>query len=215
MVKGVGGKGSERLLNQLIQVLEADGGILAQGLAVTLHALLDVVVNGERAEILPFEKAPCKLTDALETPEWEELLDALRRHQAREQYEDHVSLLEAMVTIHRLTDKAEAAVKNLASLDWKAWLALVDSVYLPLSTMALEAERRSSQLPEKVNVFRITQRAKKTCDSIRIAWADFYVQPSRGLPKWLNERKFAAGTCRPWLNRIPRSSRFICWSLTG
>lgn len=203
VVKGVGGKGSERLLNQLIQVLEADGGILAQGLAVTLHALLDVVVNGERADTLPLEKAPCKLTDALETPdalEWEELLEALRRHQAREQYEDHVSLLEAMVTIHRLTDKAEAAVKNLASLDWKAWLALVDLVYLPLSTMALEAERRSSQLPEKVNVFRITQRAKKACDSIRIAWADFYVQPNRGLPKWLNERKFAAGTCRPWLN---------------
>ena len=83
MVKGVGGKGSERLLNQLIQVLEADGGILAQGLAVTLHALLDVVVNGERADTLPLEKAPCKLTDALETPdapEWEELLEALRRH---------------------------------------------------------------------------------------------------------------------------------------
>lgn len=203
VVKGVGGKGSERLLNQLIQVLEADGGILAQGLAVTLHALLDVVVNSERADTLPLEKAPCKLTDALETPdapEWEELLEALRRHQAREQYEDHVSLLEAMVTIHRLTDKAEAAVKNLARLDWKAWLALMDSVYLPLSTMAVVAERRSSQLPEKVNVFRITQRAKKACDSIRIAWADFYVQPSRGLPKWLNERKFAAGTCRPWLN---------------
>ncbi|HFT0375065.1 TPA: hypothetical protein ACH1TY_001257 [Enterobacter mori] len=203
VVKGVGGKGSERLLNQLIQVLEADGGILAQGLAVTLHALLDVVVNGERADTLPLEKAPCKLTDVLETPnapEWEELLEALRRHQAREQYEDHVSLLEAMVTIHRLTDKAEAAVKNLANLDWKAWLALVDSVYLPLSTMALEAERRSSQLPEKVNVFRITQRAIKACDFIRIAWADFYVHPSRGLPKWLNERKFAAGTCRPWLN---------------
>ena len=80
VVKGVGGKGSERLLNQLIQVLEADGGILAQGLAVTLHALLDVVVNGERADTLPLEKAPCKLTDALETPdapEWEELLETL------------------------------------------------------------------------------------------------------------------------------------------
>jgi hypothetical protein len=203
VVKGVGGKGSERLLNQLIQVLEADGGILSQGIAVTLHALLDVVVNGERADALPFEPAPCKLTDALETPDapqWKELLEALRRHQAREQYEDHVSLLEAMVTIHRLTDKAEQAVKNLASLEWKAWLELVDSVYLPLSTMAIEAERRSSQLPEKVNVFRITQRAKKACDAIRIAWADFYVHPSRGLPKWLNERKFAAGTCRPWLN---------------
>lgn len=203
VVKGVGGKGSERLLNQLIQVLEADGGILAQGLAVTLHALLDVVVNGERAITLPLEKASCKLTDALETPdapEWGELLEALRRHQAREQYEDHISLLEAMVTIHRLTDKAEAAVKNLSSLDWKAWLALVDSVYLPLSTMALEAERRSSQLPEKVNVFRISQRAKKACDAIRVAWADFYVQPGRGLPKWLNERHFTAGTCRPWLN---------------
>lgn len=203
VVKGVGGKGSERLLNQLIQVLEADGGILVQGLAVTLYALLDVVINGERADTLPLEKAPCKLTDALETPdapEWEELLKALRRHQAREQYEDHVSLLEAMVSIHRLTDKAEAAVKNFANLDWEAWLVLLDSVYLPLSTMALEAERRSSQLQEKVNVFRITQRAKKACDYIRIAWADFYVQPSCGLPKWLNERKFAAGTCRPWLN---------------
>ena len=114
-------------------------------------------------KFLPFPSSLQKFTDALETPdapEWEELLEALRRHQAREQYEDHVSLLEAMVTIHRLTDKAEAAVKKLASLDWTAWLALVDSVYLPLSTMALEAERRSSQLPEKVNVFRITQRAK-------------------------------------------------------
>lgn len=203
VVKGVGGNGSKRLLNQLIQMLEADGGILAQGLTVTLHALLDVAVNGELADTLPLEKASCKLTDALETPdapEWEELLKALGRHQAREQYEDHVSLLEAMITIHRLTDKAEAAVKNLASLDWKAWLELVDSVYLPLSTMALEAEQRSNQLPEKVNVFRITQRAKKACDSIRIAWADFYVQSSRGLPKWLNERHFAAGTCRPWLN---------------
>lgn len=203
VVNGVGGKGSERLLNQLIHVLEADGGILAQGLAVTLHALLDVVVNGQRADTLPLEKAHCKLTDALETPdapEWIELLEALRRHQAREQYEDHVSLLEAMVTIHRLTGKAEAAVENLTSLDWKDWLTLVDSVYLPLSTMALEAERRSNQLPEKVNVYRITQRAKKACDAIRIAWADFYVQPSRGLPKWLNERSFAAGTCRPWLN---------------
>lgn len=142
VVRGVGGKGTARLLNQLIQILEADGGILAQGLAVTLHALLDVVVNGERADTLPLEKASCKLIDALETPdapEWEELLEALRRHQAREQYEEHVSLLEAMVTIHRLTDKAEAAVKNLASLDWKAWLTLVDLVYLPLSTMALEA----------------------------------------------------------------------------
>lgn len=203
VVKSVGGKGSERLLNQLVQVLEADGGILAQGLAVTLHALLDVVVNGERADKLPLEKASCKLTDAVETPdapEWEGLLEALRRHQAREQYEDHVSLLEAMVTIHRLTDKAEAAVLKLATLDWKAWLTLVDSVYLPLSSMALEAERRSNHLPERVNVFRITQRAKKACDAIRIAWADFYVQPSSGLPKWLNERKFAAGTCRPWLN---------------
>ena len=203
VVKGVSGEGSERLLNQLIQVLEADGGILTQGLSFTLHALLDVVVNGERADALPFEKASCKLTDALDTPEapeWEELLKALRSHQAREQYKDHVSLLEAMVTVHRLTHKAEASVKGLASLDWKAWLALVDSVYLPLSTMALEAERRSNQLPEKVNVFRITQRAKKACDSIRVAWADFYVEPSRGLPKWLNDRQFAAGTCRPWLN---------------
>lgn len=203
VVKAVGGKGSERLLNQLIQVLEADGGILSQGVAVTLHALLDVVVNGERADMLPFEKASCKLTDILDTPEapeWEDLLEALRRHQARGQYEDHISLLEAMVTVHRLTDKAEAAVKNLTSLDWKTWLALVDTVYLPLSTMALEAERRSSQLPEKVNVFRITQRAKKACDAIRIAWGNFYVQPSCGLPKWLSERKFAAGTCRPWLN---------------
>ena len=203
VVKGVGGKGSERLLNQLIRVLEADGGILAQGLAVTLHALLDVVVNGERADTLPLEKASCRLTDTLETPEapeWEELLEALRRHQAREQYEDHVSLLEAMVTIHRLTDKAEAAVKNLTHLDWKAWLALVDVVYLPLSTMSLEAERRSSQLPVMVNVFRITQRAKKACDAIRVAWADFYVESGLGLPKWLNERHLAAGTCRPWLN---------------
>ncbi|MEC7289449.1 MAG: hypothetical protein VXW22_05080, partial [Pseudomonadota bacterium] len=83
---------------------------------------------------------------------------------------------------------------------WKAWLTLVDSVYLPLSTRVVEAERHSNQLPKKVNVFRITQRAKKACDAIRVAWADFYVQPSKGLPKWLNERQFAAGTSRPWLN---------------
>lgn len=203
LVKGVGGKGSERLLNQLIQLLEADGGILAQGLSVTLHALLDVVVSTEYSDALPLEKASCNLTDTIETPdapEWEELLIALRRHQAREQYEDHVSLLEAMVTIHRLTDKAEVAVKKLNSIDWKAWLDIIDTVYLPLSSMALEAERRTNQLPEKVNVFRITQRAKKACDEIRMAWADFYVEPTQGLPKWLNERHFAAGTCRPWLN---------------
>lgn len=203
VVKGVGGKGSERLLNQLIQLLEADGGILAQGLSATLHALLDVVVSTEYTDVLPLEKASCKLTDTLETPdapEWEELLIALRRHQAREQYEDHVSLLEAMVTIHRLTDKAELAAKKLASMDWKQLLYIIDTVYLPLSSMALEAERRTNQLPEKVNVYRITQRAKKACNVIRIAWADFYVESTRGLPKWLNDRHFAAGTCRPWLN---------------
>ncbi|HID73297.1 TPA: PglZ domain-containing protein [Candidatus Micrarchaeota archaeon] len=203
VVKAVDGAGSERLLNQLIRLLEADGGILAQGLAVTLHALLDVALNGDTADKLPLERASCKLTDQLDapnSPKWEELLDALRRHQAREQYEDHVSLLEAMVTIHRLTDKAVQSARNLTNLNWKAWLELIDKVYLPLSSMALEAERRSAQLPEKVNVFRITQQAKKACDTIRKAWADFYVNPQRGLPKWLSERRFAAGTCRPWLN---------------
>lgn len=203
VVKGVGGKGAERLLNQLIRVLEADGGILAQGLAVTLHALLDVVVNGERADQLPLEQAYCKLTDTLETPDnpqWDELLNALRRHQAREQYEDHITLLEAMVTIHRLTDKAEGAVENLSHLNWTAWLELIDDVYLPLSSMAMEAERRSNQLPEKVNVFRITKRAKRACDTICVAWADFYIEPQRGLPKWLRERHLTAGSCRPWLN---------------
>ena len=203
VIKGVGGHGSERLLNQLIQVLEADGGVFAQGLAVTLHTLLGVVINGEQTDTLPLERASCKLTETLDTPEapeWETLLAALHKHQAREQYEDHVALLEAMVTIHRLTDKAETAIKDLSSLGWEVWLELVDLVYLPLSNMALEAERKSSQLPEKVNVFRITQRARKACDAIRIAWADFYVQPDRGLPKWLTERNFSAGTCRPWLN---------------
>lgn len=203
VVKAVDGVGAERLLNQLIRLLEADGGILAQGLAVTLHALLDVVVNGERADTLPLEKASCKLTDTLDvpdSPQWESLLEALQKHQAREKYEDHVSLLEAMVTIHRLTDRAEDAANNLTHLDWKKWLELIDKVYLPLSAMALEAERRSAQLPEKVNVFRITQRAKKACDKIRVAWADFYTNPSRGLPKWINEISYSAGTCRPWLN---------------
>jgi hypothetical protein len=203
VVKAVGGGGAERLLTQLIRLLEADGGILAQGLTLVLHALLDVVVNGGMADTLPLEKGCCKLTDALDepdSPQWEELLKALRRHQAREKYEDHVILLEAMVTIHRITGKAETAAKNLANLDWKSWLELIDKVYLPLSSMAQEAERRSGQLPEKVNVFRITKRAKKACDTIREAWADFYVHPQLGLPKWLKERHFAAGTCRPWLN---------------
>ena len=203
VVKAVDGVGAERLLNQLIRLLEADGGILAQGLAVTLHALLDVVVNGERADTLPLEKASCKLTDTLDvpdSPQWESLLEALQKHQAREKYEDHVSLLEAMVTIHRLTDRAEDAANNLAHLDWKKWLELIDKVYLPLSAMALEAERRSAQLPEKVNVFRITQRAKKACGKIRVAWADFYTHPSCGLRKWINEISYSAGTCRPWLN---------------
>ncbi len=77
---------------------------------------------------------------------------------------------------------------------------MIDKVYLPLSAMALEAERRSAQLPEKVNVFRITQRAKKACGKIRVAWADFYTHPSCGLRKWINEISYSAGTCRPWLN---------------
>ncbi len=203
VVKAVDGTGAERLLNQLIRLLEADGGILAQGLAVTLHALLDVVVNGERADSLPLEKASCKLTDTLDvpdSPQWESLLEALKKHQAREKYEDHVSLLEAMVTIHRLTNRAEDTEKNLVHLDWKKWLELIDKVYLPLSAMALEAERNSAQLPEKVNVFRITQRAKKACDKIRVAWADFYTNPTCGFPKWITEINYAAGTCRPWLN---------------
>lgn len=203
VVKAVDGAGAERLMNQLIRLLEADGGILAQGLAVTLHALLDVVVNGERSDSLPLEKASCKLTDTLDvpdSPQWESLLEAVQKHQAREKYEAHVTLLEAMVTVHRLTDRAETAGTNLTNLDWKKWLNLIDNVYLPLSAMAFEAERRSAQLPEKVNVFRITQRAKKACDKIRVAWAEFYSNPTRGLPKWINERSYAAGTCRPWLN---------------
>ncbi len=203
VVKAVDGTGAERLLSQLICLLEADGGVLAQGLTVTLHALLDIVVNGERADNLPLEKASCNLTESLDTPEspqWKELIIALQRHQAREKYEDHVSLLEAMVIIHRLTGRAEDAAKNLNGLDWDSWLKVIDKVYLPLSAMSLEAERRSNQLPEKVNVFRITQRAKKACDTIREAWADFYVSPSIGFPSWLNERNYAAGTCRPWLN---------------
>jgi len=203
VVKAVDGTGSERLLSQLIRLLEADGGILAQGLSLTLHALLDVVVNGERADSLPLEKASCKLTDTLDvpdSPQWESLLEAVQKHQSREKYENHVSLLEAMVTIHRLTDRAELASSNLTNLDWKKWIDLIDKVYLPLSSMASEAERRSAQLPEKVNVFRITQRAKKACDKIRIAWSDFYINPTQGLPKWINERNYAAGTCRPWLN---------------
>lgn len=203
VIRGVEGKGSERLLNQLIRVLEADGGVLAQGIAVTLHALLDVVVNGERADQLPLERASCKLTDVLESPEspkWEELLEALRRHQAREKYEDQISLLESMVTIHRLTGKAEVATENLSNLNWKAWLELIDKVYLPLSSGTLEVERHSNQLPERVNVFRITQKAKKLCEIICKAWVDFYVDKQKGLPKWLKERHFAAGTSRPWLN---------------
>lgn len=203
VVKSVDGAGTERLLNQLIRLLEADGGILAQGLAIALHALLDVVVNGEWANSLPLEQASCKLTDNFDipdSPQWEKLLEAIQRHQAREKYEDHVLLLEAMVIIHRLTNKAEGLAKNVKNLDWEKWLELIDKVYLPLSSMALEAERRSNQLPEKVNVFRIAQRARKACDTIRTAWADFYVDSNRGLPKWLNERNYAAGTCRPWLN---------------
>ncbi len=202
VVRSVGGSGSERLLNQLIQVLEADGGILAQGLTVTLHALLDVAITTGRADPLPLETAPCRLTDVVDTPdapEWDTLLKAMHRHQAREQYEHHISLLEALVTIHRLTSRAEAALTRLDDLDWKEWLALVDAVYLPLTTLAMEAERRSSQLPETVDIIRISRRAQTACDAIRIAWADFYVAPNRGLPKWLTERNYAAGTCRPWL----------------
>ncbi|MCB2305627.1 PglZ domain-containing protein [Clostridium estertheticum] len=203
VVKGVGGKGAERLLNQLIRVLEADGGVLAQGLEVTLHALLDVTVDGENIDRIPFEPASCKLIDKLETsdsPQWAQLLSAIRHHQSRGQYEYHISLLEDMITIHRLTDLAEVAIKKLNSFDWKAWIDLLDNVYLPLSNIAFEVERRSNQLPEKINVYRITQRAKEACDSIRVEWADFYVDSNRGLPKWLRERDFAVDTCRPWLN---------------
>jgi len=203
VIKAVDGEGSERFLKQLIQLLEADGGILSQGLTVTLHALLDVVVNGELADKLPLERIPYKLTDTLDVPDsrqWEELLEALQKHQSREKYEDHVTLIEAMVTIHRLTHKAEEASANLTNLDWKKWIELIDKIYLPLMTMADEAERRSNQLPEKINVFRITQRAKKACKQIRAAWADFYVKPNIGLPKWIKERQYAPGTSRPWLN---------------
>lgn len=203
VVKAVDGAGSERLLSQLIRLLEDDGGILAQGLAVTLHALLDVVVNGERADSLPLEKASFKLTDTLDipdSPQWENLLQALHKHQAREKYEDHVSLLEAMVMIHRLTKRAEDAAKNLIHLGWEKWLELIDKVYLPLLAMVLDAEQRTVQLPEKVNVFRITQRAKKACKKIRVAWANYYTNQNYGLSKWIREINYAAGTCRPWLN---------------
>lgn len=205
VVRAVDGSGAERLLKQLIRLLEADGGILAQGLTVTLHALLDIVVNGQRADALPLEPAACKVTDTLDAPDldlpqWETLLEALRRHQARERYEGYVSLLEAMVTIQRLTEKAEQAEPTLNRLSWEPWLELIDNVYLPLSTMTLEAERCSNQLSQQIDVSTMTQRASRACDRIRQAWANFYTNPACGLQKWLRDRRFAAGASRPWLN---------------
>ena len=202
VVKGVGGTGYKRLLSQLVRLLEADGGLLAQGLSVALHSLLGVAISG-MPEHLPLEHVFVDLTDRMEAPdasEWEKLLQALQRHQAREQYEEHVSLLEAMVTIHRLTGKAEAALKKLEGLDWKSWLELVDKTYLPLTAQAQIAERLTEHLPKRVNVFKITQQARKALSVISGKYADFYMDKAGGLPQWITDRHYAAGTCRPWLN---------------
>jgi hypothetical protein len=152
---------------------------------------------------LPVENAAVDLTkklDAAKAAEWESLLDALRAHQARERYEDHVSLLEALITVHRLTEKGERASKILAGLDWKAWLEFADTVYLPLAAQTAEVDRLAGSLPTPINISAITSRSRIVLDTVRAAYATFYVEPAKGLPSWIANRKFAAGTCRPAIN---------------
>jgi type I restriction enzyme M protein len=202
VVKGVSGNGTPRLLGQLVRLMEADGGMLAQGLAVTLKSLLGVT-EADAIAGLPLENAAVDLTkklDAAEAAEWESLLDALRAHQAREKYEDHVSLLEALVTVHRLTEKGERASNTLAGLDWKAWLELADKVYLPLAAQTAEAERLAGCLTTAIDISAVTRRSKVALDAIRAAYATFYVDPTKGLPNWIANRRFSVGTCRPAIN---------------
>ena len=86
LVSAVDGVGADRLLGQLVRLLEADGGVLAQGLAVTLHTLLGVAI-GDLPKDLPLESVPCDLTKELRSAnsaQWEALLIALRSHQSQQ-----------------------------------------------------------------------------------------------------------------------------------
>lgn len=195
-------RGVERLLKQLVRLLEADGGLLAQGLTVTLHHLLKVI-DSDITQHLPLEQARIDLSRRLDLPDsdhWQHLLELLLRHQARERYEAHIMLLEAMITLHRLTGKAEQQVSRLNRFTWQEWLPFIDSIYLPLATCVYEAKILTERLPRPFHVARITRRAEDALDQIRQAYIPFYIDPTKGLPKWIAERHYAAGTSRPWLN---------------
>jgi hypothetical protein len=202
VVSAVGGNGEQRLVSQLVRLLEADGGLLAQGLCVTLRQLLGIAALSA-VEKLPLEHAPIDLRDRLDSADaegWQKLLELLRRHQARERYEDHVALLEAMITLHRLTGKAQQAAAQTRTLDWKGWQAVVDSIYLPLSAQMAEARNVSGKLSGNYDVSKVVGRANTAMASIAADYTKFYAAPMTGLPQWIRDKAYQAGTSRPWLN---------------
>ena len=202
VISTVSGNGEERLVGQLVRLLEADGALLAHGLAVTLRKMLGIAELSQ-LDTLPLESATIEITERLDTADTEQcrrLVELLRRHQSREKYEDHVALLEAMITLHRLTGKAQAAAGTLTGLGWQDWLRTVDQVYLPLAAQVAEAEILSNRLPGHFDVSKVTNRARTALSSIAADYVDFYVDLNRGLPKWIQEKSFTAGTCRPWIN---------------
>ena len=202
IVSAVTGNGESRLIEQLVRLLESDGALLAHGLAVTLREMLGVAELSD-LDHLPLERVAIDLTDRLDSADsaqCERLLELLRRHQSREKYEDHVALLEAMVTLHQLTSKAERIVGTLTGVGWKKWLEAVDRICLPLSAQVVEAEILSAKLPKRFDVSKIVGRAKTALAGIAKDYVTFYVDPNHGLPQWVRDKGFAAGTSRPWLN---------------
>src|SRR5208282_3479096 len=202
VVSAVSGRGEQRLVRQLVRLLESDGGLLAQGLAITLSELLGIS-NISALSGLPLEPVPIDLTDRLESAEaqeWQRLLELLRRHQSREKYEDHVALLEAMITLHRLTGKAEALRVKTAGLGWNAWLDAVDRIYLPLSAQLQEALVVSARLPGHFEMSKVGDRARQALAAIAADYVKFYTDSNTGLQKWIRDKIYQAGTSRPWLN---------------
>lgn len=202
VISNVSGNGEVRLVGQLVKLMEADGALLAHGLAVTLREMLGIAELSQ-LNTLPLESVTIKITERLDTADTaqcQRLVELLRRHQSREKYEDHVALLEAMITLHRLTGKACAAVGTLTGIGWQDWVKTVDQVYLPLGAHLGEAEILSNRLPGHFDISKVANRARTALSSISADYVDFYVDRKRGLPKWIQDKSFTAGTCRPWLN---------------
>ncbi|MCX6830937.1 MAG: hypothetical protein NT028_02250, partial [candidate division Zixibacteria bacterium] len=75
-----------------------------------------------------------------------------------------------------------------------------DKTYLPLTAQVQVTERLTEYLPKRVNVYKMTQQARKALSVISDHYADFYPDKTKGLPRWITDRHYAAGTCRPWIN---------------